>query len=71
VPSLDLAVYKMSSIGLPEASRYDLGFSGKAENTDASRDNWKPHPFDQFHDGPINGDAATRRALEMVVASIR
>lgn len=71
VPSLDLAVYKMSCIGLPDASRYDLGFSGKKEDTDASRDNWKPHPFDQFHDGPINGDAGTRRTLEMAIASIR
>ncbi|HEY3940699.1 MAG TPA: serine hydrolase [Bryobacteraceae bacterium] len=71
VPSLELAVYKMSCIGLLDASRYDLGFSGKAENGDASRDNWKPHPFDQFHDGPINGDAGTRRTLDMVIASIR
>jgi hypothetical protein len=71
VPSLDLAVYKMSCVGMPDASNYDLGFSGKTGNTDASRDNWKPHSFDQFHDGPINGDAGTRRTLEMVIASVR
>jgi CubicO group peptidase (beta-lactamase class C family) len=71
VPSLDLAVYKMSSIGLSEPSQYDLGFSGKTEGTDGSRDSWKPHSADQFHDGPINGDAGTRRTLEMVIASIR
>jgi CubicO group peptidase (beta-lactamase class C family) len=71
VPSLDLAVYKMACVGLIDAARYDLGFAGKTENSDASRDNWKPHPFDQFHDGPINGDASTRRTLEMVIASIR
>ena len=71
VPSLDLAIYKMSSIGLPEASKYDLGFSGKTERGDASRDDWTPHPFDQFHDGPINGDAGTRRTLEMVIAAVR
>ena len=71
VPSLDLAVYKMACVGLIDAARYDLGFAGKTENGDASRDNWKPHPFDQFHDGPINGDASTRRTLEMVIASIR
>jgi CubicO group peptidase (beta-lactamase class C family) len=71
VPSLDLAVYKMSCVGLPDASRYDLGFSGKTDDTEGSRDDWKPHPFDQFHDGPINGDAGTRRTLEMVIASIR
>jgi CubicO group peptidase (beta-lactamase class C family) len=71
VPSLDLAVYKMSSIAFPQPSQYDLGFSGKTEIVDDSRDNWKPHPADQFHDGPINGDAGTRRTLEMVVAAIR
>jgi CubicO group peptidase (beta-lactamase class C family) len=71
VPSLDLAVYKMACIGLMDPARYDLGYSGKPGNADASRDNWKPHPFDQFHDGPINGDASTRRTLEMVIASIR
>jgi CubicO group peptidase (beta-lactamase class C family) len=71
VPSLDLAVYKMSSIGLPEASGYDLGFSGKSGQADGSRDDWKPHSFDQFHDGPINGDAGTRRTLEMVIGSVR
>ena len=71
VPSLDLAIYKMSCVGLPEASHYDLGFSGRSGKTDASRDNWKPHPSDQFHDGPINGDAGTRRTLDMVIASLR
>jgi CubicO group peptidase (beta-lactamase class C family) len=71
VPSLDLAVYKMSCVALPDASHYDLRFSGKTGNNDASRDNWKPHSFDQFHDGPINGDAGTRRTLEMVIASVR
>jgi CubicO group peptidase (beta-lactamase class C family) len=71
IPSLDLTVYKMACLGLPAVSQYDLGYSGRTETTDPSRDNWKPHTFDQFHDGPINGDAATRRALEMVIASIR
>jgi len=71
VPSLDLAVYKMACIGLTDSARYDLGYSGKTGNSDGSRDAWKPHPFDQFHDGPINGDASTRRTLEMVIASIR
>ena len=71
VPSLDLVVYKMSCIGLPDASHYDLGFSGHAASADASRDTWTPHAFDQFHDGPINGDAGTRRTLEMVIAAIR
>jgi CubicO group peptidase (beta-lactamase class C family) len=70
VPSLDLVAYKMSCIDLPDPDRYDLGFGAKTNNIDTSRDMWKPHPFDQFHDGPINGDAGTRRTLEMVIASI-
>jgi hypothetical protein len=61
----------MSSIGLPAAGQYDLGFSAKTGSVDGSRDEWKPHAFDQFHDGPINGDAGTRRALEMVIGAIR
>ena len=69
-PSLDLTVYKMSCVGLPSPAQYDLGFGGKTDTADDSRDNWKPRAFDQFHDGPIDGDAGTRRAFEMVVASI-
>jgi hypothetical protein len=63
------AVYKMACLMAP--ARDDLGYSGKQSSGDATRDNWKSHPFDQFHDGPINGDASTRRTLEMVIASIR
>lgn len=70
IPSLDLVVYKMSCVGLPQPERYDLKFGGKMPEVDSSRDTWEPHPFDQFHDGPVNGDAGTRRTLEMVVASI-
>jgi CubicO group peptidase (beta-lactamase class C family) len=70
VPSLDLVIYKMSCVGLPELDRYDLGFGAKANNADSSRDSWKPHPFDQFHDGPVDGDTGTRRTLEMVLASV-
>jgi CubicO group peptidase (beta-lactamase class C family) len=70
VPSLDLAVYKMASVGqaVPGGS-YDLGY-GRTEKADESRDGWKPRPADQFEDGPINGDAGTRRMMEMVVAAI-
>jgi hypothetical protein len=51
--------------------QYDLGFSRQEKPAEQDpRDNWTPHPFNQFVDGPINGDAGTRRALEMVVASI-
>jgi hypothetical protein len=37
---------------------------------DTSRDDWTPHPFNQFVDGPIDGDAGVRRTLEMTVASV-
>ena len=70
VPSLDLTVYKMSIAGMG-GGPYDLGFSNQPRPApQAPRDDWKPHPFNQFVDGPIDGDAGTRRALEMVVASV-
>jgi CubicO group peptidase (beta-lactamase class C family) len=70
VPSLDLAVYKMAVAG-PAGAPYDLGFAHPPQPaTQDPRDNWTPHPFNQFVDGPVDGDAATRRTLEMVVASI-
>jgi hypothetical protein len=37
---------------------------------DGSRDHWKPHPFNQFVDGPVEGDTGVRRTLEMVVAAV-
>ena len=73
VPSLDLVVYKMASVGArvpTDEAPYDLGFGKPAGKPDESRDHWSPAPADQFHDGPINGDAGTRRTLEMVVAAI-
>ena len=36
---------------------------------DTSRDDWRPHPFNQFVDGPTDGDTGVRRTLEMVVAA--
>lgn len=74
VPSLDMVIYKMASFP-PRGSRGD-GYDPEATGLpltysyDGSRDNWKPQPSDQFHDGPINGDAGTRRVLEMVVAAV-
>lgn len=69
IPSLDMVVYKMSSLnddtyaptatGLPQTYQYD-----------GSRDNWKPHPFNQFVDGPVEGDSGVRRTLEMVLAAV-
>lgn len=70
VPSLDLVIYKMSS--LPKDDSYDPCGSGlPVEYTpDTSRDSWEPHPFNQFLDGPVEGDAGVRRLLEMVVAAV-
>jgi CubicO group peptidase (beta-lactamase class C family) len=68
VPSLDLVVYKMSTAG-PET--YDPAATGLplAYVPDTSRDGWKPHPANQFLDGPVEGDAGVRRTLEMVVGA--
>jgi CubicO group peptidase (beta-lactamase class C family) len=69
VPSLDLVIYKMSSLN---EETYDPASTGLplAYTPDTSRDRWKPHPFNQFVDGPISGDVGVRRTLEMVVASV-
>ena len=37
---------------------------------DTARDGWKPHPFNQFVDGPVEGDLGVRRTLEMALASV-
>ncbi len=68
VPSLDLVMYKMAASDAqlnPELTSIPLGYE-----PDNSRDNWKPLPHDQFHDGPVGGDDAVRRLLEMVVAAV-
>ena len=68
VPSLDLAIYKMSASDAqldPELTGLPVTY-----RVDHSRDNWKPGPHDQFHDGPVGGDDEVRRLLEMVVASV-
>jgi hypothetical protein len=68
VPSLDLVMYKMASSDAqldPELTGLPLGYE-----PDHSRDDWKPLPHDQFHDGPVGGDDGVRRLLEMVVAAV-
>lgn len=69
IPSLDMVVYKMSSLN---QETYDPAATGLplTYQPDTSRDNWKPHPFNQFVDGPIEGDAGVRRTLEMAVAAV-
>lgn len=68
VPSLDLVMYKMAG----NDAQFNPDLTGIPANyeIDHSRDNWKPLPHDQFHDGPVGGDDAVRRLLEMVVASV-
>lgn len=68
IPSLNMVIYKMSSLN---SDTYDPISTGLPLTymPDTSRDNWKPHPFNQFVDGPIDGDAGVRRTLEMVVAA--
>jgi CubicO group peptidase (beta-lactamase class C family) len=68
VPSLDMVIYKMSSLN---AETYNPAATGLplTYTPDTSRDDWKPHPFNQFVDGPIEGDTGVRRTLEMVVAA--
>ena len=72
VPSLDMVIYKMSSLSGPDQGTYDPAATGlpKLYQYDGSRDHWKPHPFNQFVDGPIEGDTGVRRTLEMVVAAV-
>ncbi len=68
VPSLDLVLYKMA--GSDGQFNPDLTGLPLTYEVDHSRDNWKPLPHDQFHDGPVGGDDAVRRLLEMVVAAV-
>ena len=68
VPSLDMVIYKMSASDAqmdPELTGLPVTWQ-----MDHSRDNWKPGPHDQFHDGPVGGDDGVRRLLEMVVAAV-
>jgi CubicO group peptidase (beta-lactamase class C family) len=59
--SLDMVIYKMAG----ETRQYASGGSA-----DASRDNWKPVPRDQFWEGPIGTTLAGKRLLEMVMAAV-
>ena len=68
VPSLDLVIYKMA--GNDAQFNPELTGLPVAYEIDHSRDNWKPVPHDQFHDGPVGGDDGVRRLLEMVVAAV-
>ncbi len=68
VPSLDLVLYKMAGSN----AQFNPELTGIPDTyeVDHSRDDWKPGPHDQFHDGPVGGDDGVRRLLEMVVAAV-
>jgi hypothetical protein len=68
IPSLDMVIYKMSSLN---SVTYDPKVTGLplAYTLDTSRDGWKAHPFNQFSDGPVEGDTGVRRTLELVAAA--
>ena len=69
IPSLDMVIYKMSSLN---DQTYDPAATGLPQtyHYDGSRENWKPHPFNQFVDGPVEGDTGVRRTLEMTLAAV-
>jgi CubicO group peptidase (beta-lactamase class C family) len=63
IPSLDMVIYKMGEADAPQ----ETGLApANTPNPDTSRDGWKPHPFNQFSDGPVEGDTGVRRTLELV-----
>jgi CubicO group peptidase (beta-lactamase class C family) len=68
VPSLDMVIYKMSG----SDAQFNPELTGLPQNyqEDHSRENWKPLPHDQFHDGPVGGDDGVRRLLEMVSTAV-
>jgi CubicO group peptidase (beta-lactamase class C family) len=65
--SMDMVIYKMTEADDPKRN----GPKGTpAPALDASRDNWKPHSFNQFNDGPVDGDTGVRRTLELVTSAV-
>jgi hypothetical protein len=68
VPSLDLVIWKIAG----NDRQYEWSPPGLPKNPhyDGSRDKWQSHPFDQFHDAPIEVDTGVRRTLEMVLAAV-
>ena len=68
IPSLDMVIWKIAG----NDGQYGWSPSGLQDSFkyDGSRDGWKPRPFNQFTDAPIEVDTGVRRTLEMVVASV-
>lgn len=68
LPSLDMVIYKLSG----SDAQFDPKLTGLLQNfeEDHSREDWKPLPHDQFHDGPLGGDDGVRRLLEMLSAAV-
>ena len=69
VPSLDLVIYKLGGSN----GQYDPALTGlpQSDDTDRSRDNWKPYPWTPFQDGSMGGDDGLRRVLELVCWAVK
>jgi hypothetical protein len=69
IPSMGMVIFKLSSQSVDTFSP-DLTGLPLQYTPDTSRDTWKPHPFNQFLDGPVDGDTGTRHLLELVVSAV-
>jgi hypothetical protein len=66
-----MVVYKTSSLN---AGTYDPAATGLplTYKPETSREDWKPHPFNQFVDGPVEGDGfGFGRCLRLVFVRAR
>jgi CubicO group peptidase (beta-lactamase class C family) len=63
IPSMDMVIYKMAEADDPDETGL---LPANGLNPDISRDGWKPHPYNQFSDGPVEAETGVRRTLELV-----
>jgi CubicO group peptidase (beta-lactamase class C family) len=66
IPSMDMVIYKMAEADDPDETGL---LPANSHDLDTSRDGWKPHPYNQFTDGPVDGDTGVRRTLELVCSA--
>lgn len=68
IPSLDVVIWKIAG----NDGQYSWSPAGIEDSFqyDGSRDGWKPRPFNQFTDAPIEVDTGVRHTLELVVAAV-
>ena len=67
IPSLDMVIYKMAEADDPNETGLPACYN---PSPDTSRDGWKPHPYNQFSDGPVEGETGVRRTLELVCRAL-